>query len=101
MRGKTLTALLFAVLPAVAALHGCGSEDSTEGSPTPLRDQGTALSGGSCELVSDDAGPDGNVPLSVSPVASGLEVPWAIGFLPNGDLLVTERPGRIRRIAGG
>lgn len=29
-------------------------------------------------------------------VASGLEHPWAIGFLPDGRLLVTERPGRLR-----
>jgi glucose/arabinose dehydrogenase len=32
----------------------------------------------------------------VNTVATGLEVPWEIGFLPNGDALVTERPGRVR-----
>ena len=26
----------------------------------------------------------------------GLEQPWALAFLPNGDILVTERPGRLR-----
>jgi aldose sugar dehydrogenase len=34
-------------------------------------------------------------------VARGLENPWGIAFLPNGDILVTERPGRIRLIRGG
>ncbi len=34
-------------------------------------------------------------------VAAGLEVPWAIRWLPNGDMLVTERPGRVRLITGG
>ncbi len=29
-------------------------------------------------------------------VASGLEHPWAIAFLPDGRMLVTERPGRLR-----
>jgi hypothetical protein len=32
---------------------------------------------------------------------SGLEVPWALAFLPRGDVLVTERPGRLRLIRGG
>jgi glucose/arabinose dehydrogenase len=32
-------------------------------------------------------------------VASGLEHPWAIAFLPDGRMLVTERPGRMNLIA--
>jgi glucose/arabinose dehydrogenase len=31
-------------------------------------------------------------------VAEGVEMGWAIAFLPGGGLLVTERPGRIRRV---
>jgi aldose sugar dehydrogenase len=34
-------------------------------------------------------------------VARGLEQPWSIAFLPGGDLLVTERPGRMRLIRDG
>jgi aldose sugar dehydrogenase len=34
-------------------------------------------------------------------VASGLQNPWGLAFLPGGDILVTERPGRIRLIRGG
>ena len=32
-------------------------------------------------------------------VASGLQNPWALAFLPGGRFLVTERPGRLRLIA--
>ena len=34
-------------------------------------------------------------------VASGLEVPWAFAWLPNGNLIFTERPGRVRIIESG
>lgn len=37
----------------------------------------------------------------VEVVASGLEVPWGEVFLPDGRLLVTERPGRLRVIQNG
>ncbi len=37
----------------------------------------------------------------VDEVAGGLEHPWGLAFLPNGDMLVTERPGRLRLIEGG
>tara|TARA_B100000029_G_scaffold404859_1_gene404979 strand:- start:2001 stop:3191 length:1191 start_codon:yes stop_codon:yes gene_type:complete len=39
--------------------------------------------------------------IHVSVVAKGLSHPWAITFLPNDDMLVTERPGRLRRVRNG
>ena len=34
-------------------------------------------------------------------VAEGLVNPWSMAWLPNGDMLVTERPGRLRIIRNG
>ncbi len=41
------------------------------------------------------------VKFKVETVASGLEVPWGIAWLPNNDLIFTERKGRIRLVEGG
>lgn len=38
--------------------------------------------------------------LSVSELATGLEHPWALAFLPDGRMLVTERPGHLLLLAG-
>lgn len=40
-----------------------------------------------------------NVAFDVAVVAKGLEHPWAVEPLPGGDLLVTERPGRLRLVS--
>jgi aldose sugar dehydrogenase len=37
----------------------------------------------------------------VATVAEGLVNPWSMAFLPGGDMLVTERPGRLRIIRNG
>lgn len=34
-------------------------------------------------------------------VAEGLVNPWSMAFLPGGDLLITERPGRLRLVRNG
>jgi glucose/arabinose dehydrogenase len=39
--------------------------------------------------------------LRVEVVARDLETPWGIGFLPDGRLLITERPGRLRIVEKG
>src|SRR6266478_3686727 len=36
--------------------------------------------------------------LEVQAVASGLVNPWSLAFLPDGRMLVTERPGRMRLV---
>ncbi|MGH8496929.1 MAG: PQQ-dependent sugar dehydrogenase [Gammaproteobacteria bacterium] len=47
-----------------------------------------------CEITTD-------VDFEVVVLAEGLEHPWAVEPLPDGDLLVTERPGRMRIVSAG
>ncbi len=59
---------------------------------------GTSGSGGS----SGQGGNSGTVSgLEVTPVISGLDHPWDIAWLPNGTVLVTERPGRLNVYVDG
>ncbi len=43
----------------------------------------------------DEEGPD------IEIVAENLEIPWEIAFLPDGELLITERPGRVLKLGAG
>lgn len=49
------------------------------------------------ESAAEAATQDGKV--RVVTVATGLERPWGIAFLPDGRALVTERPGRLRIVS--
>src|SRR5262245_13001974 len=75
------------VLSLLAALAGC-SQAPVPTSPT-------------CTLVEAGFGPAGATSVSAETVITGLEVPWGIAFLPGGDWLITERPGRVRLFSGG
>ncbi len=39
-----------------------------------------------------------NTPYKTTTVLRGLENPWGMAWLPNGDMLITERPGRLRLV---
>ncbi len=61
-----------------------------------------------CGLTADSSGFEDRIfetrdgaKFRVETVASGLEVPWAFAWLPNKDLIFTERKGRVRIIENG
>lgn len=50
-------------------------------------------------LLSVAQAASGPGPLELQEIATGLEHPWALAFLPGAEgMLVTERPGRLRRV---
>ena len=57
--------------------------------------QGQELAQGPWHFTSDEADIDATI------VTRELERPWSLAWTPDGDLLVTERPGRLRVIRDG
>jgi len=81
---------------------GAGSSDAVgTGGAAGVGGAGGVPAPKTCSVSEDGPGPDGELNLDVEVVAQGLEVPWALAFLPNGGILVTERPGRLRLIREG
>ena len=90
--------LVLLVLLAFPSLKlGCNPQAAK---PTPPGEQAT-LGSDACVLVGDGFGPLGTVEVRAEEVVAGLDTPWGLAFLPNGDLLVTERAGRLRLVQGG
>jgi glucose/arabinose dehydrogenase len=44
--------------------------------------------------------PDKDFPYALHEIAGNLDLPWSMAFLPDGRMLVTERPGRLRLVEG-
>lgn len=75
-------------LVLACSLAGCDkipAQDSAAAKPAPGQQKGQQL-------------PSERGPVQVTEIAHGLEHPWSVALLPDGGFLVTERPGRLRRI---
>jgi glucose/arabinose dehydrogenase len=59
----------------------------------------TFLAGPVPALAADAVHSSEKGPLRVTTVASGLQFPWSVAFMPDGRMLVTERPGRLRIVS--
>ncbi len=54
---------------------------------------------GGCTPAATPAQAAPSMAYTIETVAEGLEHPWSLAFLPDGSMLVTERPGRLRLIS--
>jgi glucose/arabinose dehydrogenase len=57
------------------------------------------LAGAAACQESGHVQPSGETKVAITPVATGLQHPWGLAFLPDGRMLVTERPGRLRYVS--
>ena len=99
VRASAIVAVLLAVTTAAVAQFGQTfaphEVDKTAG-PTPITWSTPDLPH---KRVDFESAEERHVRLVV--LATQLEQPWSIAFLPDGSLLVTERPGRLRLVRGG
>jgi glucose/arabinose dehydrogenase len=87
---RLATLIVASIIPAHAAAAQA-TRPQWEGVP-PVR-----MSEGDVHLLHTADAPD----ILVRVLTTGLAHPWSLAFLPSGDILVTERPGRLRVIRDG
>jgi glucose/arabinose dehydrogenase len=99
--------MAFIVLAVAAGSAQQAPPPATPGAAPPPQGQAGGRGGGRGPAPVDTlgAGPwdlgAGRGRIHVSVLTKGLDHPWGIAFLPDGGLLVTERPGRLRVVRNG
>jgi aldose sugar dehydrogenase len=82
------------LVAAILLLPSCGSPSPpSQGGDTPGPPPGPA------PIETFTTGDGTRVAVQV--LATGLQIPWALAFAPDGRLFVTERPGRVRIVQNG
>lgn len=92
----TQAALLF-------ALTGCASAPAVQNAAPPVSPQASPIAAPPAAAPASPIAQAADPPQTVRAVRvlEGLEHPWGMAWLPDGALLITERPGRLRIVRDG
>ena len=77
-------------------LWGCGSATTKVAEKNPDEQYFALPSGAGLDTVTSE-----KQQFVLDTLVTDLENPWSMEFLPNGDVLITERPGRLRLVRNG
>lgn len=77
------------------------TEDTTAGDPTPVVTADEEEDEGEGATTEEPVEDTGWVDYDFEVLATGLDIPWELVFLPNGDMFITERPGTVRLFRDG
>lgn len=93
-------ALLAACTPKPGEAH---SEAAADGARPPVETRPPEGKGQTPAFPGQTRAPEmrAGVAIDVSDHVTGLDHPWGLAFLPDGGLLITERPGRLRLFKDG
>ena len=96
MRGFAIRVALIAVIGAALVTPGSAQQPARGRGAGPLGVPRSPLGDGPWEFDTGE-----RTRIRVVKVADGLVNPWSLLWLPDGNMLVTERPGRLRIIRNG
>ncbi|MBI4504586.1 MAG: PQQ-dependent sugar dehydrogenase [Chloroflexi bacterium] len=100
--GRVAAARVAAATPtraAAATTPGLPTPPAAGATPAPAKPPAAQPTG--TPATPSPAASPAPLRFTVAVAASGLEVPWGLVFAPDGRAFVSERPGRIRVLAGG
>src|SRR5438445_1629363 len=102
---KFVVVLVAIAACAVVNVEPAQRQDGRAGAPQPPAEGGRGRGRGPAPVDTLGVGPwdlpaGRGVRIHVTAI-KGLDHPWGIAFVPDGSILVTERPGRLRVIRGG
>jgi aldose sugar dehydrogenase len=89
------------VIALVLSLAACGGGGGSTTASGGSGGNGGGSGGGSGGGNGGGSGGSSPVQLTTETVVSGLTVPWALAFAPDGRLFFTEQPGRLRIFQNG